>query len=72
MASHEDVEFSNVDAFHKCFYDDSICNNDVVLSRKLTPDKAKISFLGTGKYLGKFILWFLIFSFYNRVLFKIV
>ena len=60
MASYEDVDFSTLDSFHKYFYDDSVCNNGVVLSRKLPPDKVKVRLLATTTYLMTLIICILI------------
>ena len=45
-----------LDSFHKYFYDVSICNNGVVLSRKLPPDKVKVRLLATTTYLMTLII----------------
>ena len=49
-----------MDSFHKCFYDVSTCNNGVVLSRKLPPDKVKVKLLATTAYLMTLIMCILI------------
>ena len=60
MASYEEVDFYTLDSFHKCFYDVSTCNNGVVLSRKLPPDKVKVKLLATTAYLMTLIICILI------------
>ena len=60
MASYEEVDFYTLDSFHKCFYDVSTCNNGVVLSRKLPPDKVKVKLLATTAYLMTLIMCILI------------
>ena len=49
-----------LDSFHKYFYDDSMCGNDVLLDRKLPPDNVKVRLLATAAYMVTLIICILI------------